>query len=82
MESTQRIKLLGKRFGCVPAASHRARGGTARRNTSFPDGRSRPHYDYACGVTKLSLAETLAAHDPDRHGGEFMITGRVSAQVM
>ena len=31
----------------------------------------------AIGEPKLSLAQKLAAFDPDRHGGEVMATGRV-----
>ena len=32
----------------------------------------------AIGEPKLSLAQKLAAFDPDRHGGEVMGTGRVA----
>ena len=35
----------------------------------------------AVGEPKLSLAQKLAAFDPDRHGGEVMATGRVGREV-
>ena len=35
----------------------------------------------AIGEPKLSLAQKLAAFDPDRHGGEVMATGRVGCEV-
>lgn len=35
----------------------------------------------AIGEPKLSLAQKLAAFDPDRHGGELMATGRVGREV-
>ena len=31
----------------------------------------------AIGEPRLSLAQKLAAFDPDRHGGEAMATGRI-----
>ncbi len=33
------------------------------------------------GEPKLSLAQKLAAFDPERHGGEVMATGRVGREV-
>jgi len=35
----------------------------------------------AIGEPKLSLAQKLAAFDPDRHGGEIMATARVGREV-
>jgi antitoxin MazE len=35
----------------------------------------------AIGAPKLSLAQKLAAFDPERHGGEVMATGRVGREV-
>ncbi len=35
----------------------------------------------AVGEPKLSLAQKLAAFDPDRHGGEEMVTGRVGREI-
>jgi antitoxin MazE len=35
----------------------------------------------AIGEPKLSLAQKLAAFDPDRHGGEVMATERVGREV-
>lgn len=35
----------------------------------------------AVGKPKLTLAQKLAAFDPDRHGGEFMATTRVGKEV-
>jgi len=35
----------------------------------------------AIGEPKLSLAQKLAAFDPDRHGGEIMATRRVGREV-
>jgi len=35
----------------------------------------------AIGEPKLSLAQKLAAFDPDRHGGEVMATERVGHEV-
>jgi antitoxin MazE len=35
----------------------------------------------AIGEPKLSLAQKLAAFDPDRHAGEAMATGRVGREV-
>jgi len=35
----------------------------------------------AIGEPKLSLAQKLAAFDPDRHAGEVMATGRVGREV-
>ena len=36
----------------------------------------------AIGEPKLSLAQRLAAFDPDRHGGELMPTKRVGRETM
>jgi len=35
----------------------------------------------AIGEPKLSLAQKLAAFDPDRHGGEVMASARVGREV-
>jgi antitoxin MazE len=35
----------------------------------------------AIGEPKLSLAQKLAAFDPDRHGGEVMATERVGREL-
>ena len=35
----------------------------------------------AIGEPKLSLAQKLAAFDPDRHGGEVMATGRIGREA-
>jgi antitoxin MazE len=35
----------------------------------------------AIGEPKLSLAQKLAAFDPDRHGGEVMATERVGREM-
>lgn len=35
----------------------------------------------AIGEPKLSLAQKFAAFDPDRHGAEVMVTGRVGREV-
>lgn len=35
----------------------------------------------AVGEPKLSLAQKLAAFNPDRHGGEIMVTTRVGHEV-
>ena len=36
----------------------------------------------AIGEPRLSLAQKLAAFDPDRHGGEIMAIGRVGREVV
>lgn len=35
----------------------------------------------AVGEPRLTLAQKLAAFDPDRHGGELMVTTRVGNEV-
>jgi len=36
----------------------------------------------AIGEPKLSLAQKLAAFDPERHGGEVMATTRIGREVV
>jgi antitoxin MazE len=35
----------------------------------------------AVGEPRLSLAQKLAAFDPERHGGESMVSGRIGREV-
>ena len=80
MESTLKIKTWGNGLG-VRITSHVARAAGLQADTevtlTVEEGRLviEPKTK-----RKLTLAEKLKAFDPKKHGGEFVVSGRVGAE--
>ena len=82
MESTQRVKTWGNGLG-VRLTAHVARAAGLHAETQVSLTVEAGRITIArVASPKLSLAEKLATYDPDRHGGEFIVSGRVGAEVM
>ena len=82
MESTQRVKAWGNGLGVrLTAQVARAAGLHAETQVSLTVEAGRITIARVASP-QLSLAEKLAAYDPDHHGGEFIVGGRVGAEAM
>ena len=82
MESTQRIKLWGNDFGVfLPPHIARAAGLLVGTQVFLTVEAGRITIARVASP-KLSLAEKLAAYDPEQHGDEPMVSGRIGAEVM
>jgi antitoxin MazE len=80
MEPSVKVKAWGNGLG-VRLTSHVARAAGLRANslvTVTVEG-SRVIIEPAA-PRKLTLTEKLAAFDPEKHGGEFVLAGRVGAE--
>ena len=82
MESTLKIKPWGNGLG-VRITAHVARAAGLNRDTEVTlkveDGRL---IIEPTGTRKLTLAQKLAAFDPDKHGGEVLVSTRVGKEAM
>jgi len=82
MESTLRIKPWGNGLGVrLTANVARAAGLQADAQVALTVENGRITIERIQGA-KRTLAEKLAAYDPEKHGGEFVVGGRVGVEVM
>lgn len=80
MESTLKIKPWGNGLGVrITAHVARAAGLSADTEVKLTVEEGRLLIE-PTAKRKLTLAEKLKAYNPDKHGGEFVVAGRVGAE--